>query len=230
MAQTTAALVCALSPNVIQSLQMSQETKILSLVAFLFLLLITPPTTAKVATDFDPTLDFSNYKTFAYLGGTEKLLRMQLNPDQLNNQIHRSVVRELTTKGLREVQLESHPDLVVRYWIETQTESGVGYGASWGIYGTYWTGHWSVQYISMHTHTSNEGTIGIELINANTKGLVWRMYATEKIYHTNPDKIWKSADSGIKKAFKAYQPSPDAIAAKKQQWAKEDAAKNSPQP
>jgi hypothetical protein len=137
---------------------MSQKTKILSLVAFLFLLLIAPPTNAKVATDFDPTLDFSNYKTFAYLGGTEKLLRMQLSPDQLNNQIHRSVVRELTAKGLREVQSESHPDLVVRYWIETQSESGVGYDASWGIYGTYWTGHWSVQYISMHTHTANEGT------------------------------------------------------------------------
>src|SRR5271168_627830 len=205
---------------------MSHITKILSLVLFLFLILATPPTSAKLTTDFDPALDFSKYKTFAYLGGTEMLLRMQLNPDQLNNRIHRSIARALTAKGLLEVQPENHPDLVVRYWIETQSEAGVGYGASWGTYGTYWTGHWSVQYISMHTHTANEGTIGIELIDANTKGLAWRMYATQKIYHTDPDKIWKSVDSSIKKAFKAYRPSPEAIAAKKQQWAKEDAATN----
>ena len=202
-------------PRTWYNLQMSQRAKIFSLVAFLFLLLATLPTPAKVATDFDPTLNFSRYKTFAYLGGTEMLLRMQLNPDQLNNQIHRSVARELTAKGLREVQPESHPDLVVRYWIETQSVAGVGYGASWSIYGTYWTGHWSVQYISMHTNTPNEGTIGIELIDANTKGLAWRMYATQKIIHIDSDKIWKSVDSSIKKGFKAYQPSPEAIAAKK---------------
>jgi hypothetical protein len=197
---------------------------------FFLLLLGAFPVKAKIATDFDPTLDFSKFKTFAYIGGTEKLLRMQLNPDQLTNQIHRAVARELTSKGLREVQPEDHPDLVVRYWIETQSEAGVGYGASWGIYGTYWTGHWSVQYVSMHTHTANEGTIGIEMIDAKTKGLAWRMYATEKIYHTDPDKIWKVVDKSIKKAYKDYQPSPDAIAAKKRQWAKEDAQKNSTQP
>ena len=78
---------------------MSHRAKIFSLVAFLLFLFATLPTPAKVATDFDPTLNFSRYKTFAYLGGTEMLLRMQLNPDQLNNQIHRSVTRELTGKG-----------------------------------------------------------------------------------------------------------------------------------
>jgi hypothetical protein len=39
-----------------------------------------------------------------------------LNPNQLNNQIHRAVTRELTAKGLREVKPEENPDLVVRYW------------------------------------------------------------------------------------------------------------------
>jgi hypothetical protein len=35
-----------------------------------------------------------------------------LNPNQLNNQIHRAVTRELTAKGLREVKPEENPDLV----------------------------------------------------------------------------------------------------------------------
>jgi hypothetical protein len=203
---------------------------LLALTGLLILLLGSSPVTAKVAIDFDPNLDFSKYKTFAYIGGQEQLLRLQLNADQLNNQIHRAVVRELTNKGLREVQLEENPDLVVRYWIETKNDVGVGYGASWATYGTYWTGHWTVQYTSMHTHTTNQGTIGIELIDAHVRTLAWRMFATEKIYHTDPGKIWKVADDSIKNGFKGYQPSAKAIEEKKEQWAKEDAAKKSSQP
>ena len=200
------------------------------LLGLLLPLLYALPVTAKVAIDFDPNLDFAKYKTFAYIGGHEQLQRLQLNPDQLNNQIYRSIVRELTNKGLREVQSAESPDLVVRYWVETKNEAGVGYGASWGIYGTYWTGHWSVQYVSMHTHSINEGILGIELIDAKTRSLAWRMFATEKIYHTEPAKILKVADNNIKKGFKGYQPSAQDIAAKKERWAKEDAEKKPSQP
>lgn len=172
-------------------------------VGLLMLLLGVLPANAKVAIDFDPNLDFSKYKTFAYIGGQEQLQRLQLNPDQFNNQIHGAVVRELTAKGLREVQLEGNPDLVVRYWVETKSDAGVGYGASWATYGTYWTGHWTMQYISMHTHTTNEGTLGIELIDAKMRTLAWRMFATEKIYHTNPTKIWKLRMTASRKLSKA---------------------------
>jgi hypothetical protein len=203
---------------------------LLPLPVLLLFLLYGLPVAAKVAIDFDPNLDFAKYKTFAYIGGIEQLQRLQVNPDQLKNQIHRSIVRELTSKGLREVQSVEDPDLVVRYWIETNREVGVGYGVSWGTYGTYWTGHWSVQYISMDTHSTTEGILGIELIDAKTSSLAWRMFATEKIYHTDRAKIWKVADKSITKGFKGYQPSAQDIAAKKEQWAKEDAAKKSSQP
>jgi Domain of unknown function (DUF4136) len=197
------------------------------LAGLLVFLLYALPVVSKVAIDFDPNLDFAKYRTFAYIGGQEQLLRMQLNPEQLNNQIHRSIARELTSKGLREVQPEENPDLVVRYSIDTSNEVGVGYGASWGIWGSYWTGHWSVQYISMHTHSAKEGTLGIELIDAKARSLAWRMFATEKILHSEPAKIWKVTDNSIKKGFKSYQPSAKDIAAKKEQWAKEDAEKKS---
>jgi len=200
-----------------------------SLGLLLYLLWVLP-VAAKIATDFDPNLDFAKYKTFAYIGGQEQLQRLQLNPDQLSNQIHRSIARELTNEGLREVQPAENPDLVVRYWVETKNETGVAYGASWGVYGSYWTGHWNVQYVSMHTHSVNDGVLGIELIDAKTRSLAWRMFATEKVYHTEPAKILKDVDKNIKKGFKGYQPSAQDIAAKKEQWAKEDAEKKSAQP
>jgi hypothetical protein len=77
----------------------------------------------------------------------------------------------------------------------------------------------------MDTYTTHQGMLAIELIAAKTRGLVWRMFVSVKLIQTDPDKIWKTADSNIKDAFKSYPPSPKAIEAKKQQWAKEDSAK-----
>jgi hypothetical protein len=198
----------------------------------LFLLLFALPAAAKVATDFDPNLDFSKYKTFAYIGGVENLDRMQMNPDLLGNRIHRSATRELTAKGLREVTPEENPDLVVRYWVDTQVDANVSTGSStnWGVYGSYYGYHWGPIYDSMTAYSTRQGTLGIELINAKTKDLAWRMFASAKLYHTDPDKIWKTADDNIKNAFSEYPPSPKAIQAKKKEWAKEDAAKKLSQP
>ena len=194
------------------------------------LILFASPVTAKMATDFDPNLDFSKFKTFAFIGGVEALVRQQLNPEQLNNQIHRAVTRELTAKGLREVKPEENPDLVVRYWANSQKDSDMAASANWGVFGPYFGYHWGFVYYNMETYTNHQGTLGIELIDAKTRELAWRMFVSVKLIHSDSAKIWKTADSNIKSAFKSYPPSPRAVEAKKQQWTKEDAAKKSSQP
>jgi hypothetical protein len=203
---------------------------LVALQALLALTLLASTARAKVSTDFDPNLNFSKFKTFAFIGGVEQLVRMQLNPDQLNNQMHRAVTRELTAKGLREVLPQDNPDLVVRYWVNSQKDVDVATGANWGVFGPYFGYHWGFVYYTMDTPTTHQGTLSIEIIEAKTRGLAWRMFASVKLIHTDPDKIWNTANSNIKNAFKSYPPSPKAVQAKKQQWAKEDAAKNSPQP
>jgi Domain of unknown function (DUF4136) len=200
------------------------------LLAGLLSLLMALPVSAKLATDFDPNLDFSRFKTFAFIGGVEQLARLQLNPDQLNNQIHRAVTRELTAKGIQEVTPEQNPDLVARYFVESEIGVDVATNTNWGVYGPYYGYHWGFIYYSMETSTTHKGTLGIDLINPHSRDLAWRMLANVKILHTDPEKIWKTADSNIKNAFKRYPPSPTEIEKKKQQWAKEDAAKKSPQP
>jgi len=201
----------------------------LLLLAGLVLLLSAVPATGKLAVDFNPNLDFSKFKTFAFIGGVEQLARMQLNPDQLNNRIHRAVTRELTAKELREVKPEEDPDLVVRYWVNSQKSVDVAGSANWGVYGSYYGYHWGFIYNSMDTYTNHQGTLGIELIDEKARDLAWRLFAHVRIIQTDPDKIWKTADSNIKNAFKRYPPSPKDIEVKKQQWAKEDAAEKSSQ-
>jgi hypothetical protein len=203
---------------------------LLLLPGLLLLLLSALPAAAKLAIDFDPNLDFSKFKTFAFIGGVEQLVRMQLNPDQLNNRIHRSVTRELTAKGLLEVKPEENPDLVARYWANSQKDANVATSTNWGVYGPYFGYHWGFAYYSMEASTTHQGTLAIELIDAKGRDLAWRMLASVKIIHTDPDKIWKTADGNIKNAFKGYPPSPKAIEAKKKEWAKEDAAKKPSQP
>jgi Domain of unknown function (DUF4136) len=202
----------------------------LPLTGLLFVLLCAVATNAKMATDFNPNLDFSKYKTFAYIGGVESLVRMQLNPELLGNRIHRAVARELTSKGLHEVQPEENPDLVVRYWVEAESSAQVTGSAHWGVYGSYYYGYWTVMYTTMSTPVTHKGLLGIELIDAKARDLAWRLFVSEKIIHNDPDKIWNAADSNIKKAFRSYPPTAKAIEQKKAEWAKIDAAKKSAQP
>jgi len=196
----------------------------------LLVLLCATVASAKMAIDFNPNLDFSKYKSFAYIGGVESLVRMQLNPELLNNRMHRAVVRELTAKGLREVQPEESPDLVVRYWVEAESNAQVTGTAHWGVWGSYYYGYWTVMYTTMSTPVTHKGLLGIELIDAKARDLAWRLFVSEKIIHNDPDKIWKTADSNIKRAFKSYPPTAKAIEEKKAEWAKIDATKKSAQP
>ena len=201
----------------------------LPITVLLFVLLCTTAANAKMAVDFNPNLDFSRYKTFAYLGGVESLVRLQLNPELLNNRMHRAVVRELTAKGLREVLPEENPDLVVRYWVEAEANAQVTGTAHWGVWGSYYYGYWTVMYTTMSTPVTHKGLLGIELIDARARDLAWRLFVSEKIIHNDPDKIWKTADKNILKAFKSYPPTAKAIEEKKAEWVKIDAGKNSAQ-
>jgi len=202
----------------------------LPILALLFALLFATAANAKMATDFNPNLDFSKYKTFAYVGGVESLVRMQLNPELLNNRMHRAVVRELTAKGLHEVQPEENPDLVVRYWVEAESNAQVTGSAHWGVWGSYYYGYWTVMYTTMSTPVTHKGLLGIELIDTKARDLAWRLFVSEKIIHNDPDKIWKTADKNIIKAFKSYPPTAKDIEEKKAERAKADAAKKSAQP
>ena len=69
---------------------------------------------------------------------------LQLNPELINDRVHRAVQRELTKKGLREVQPSENPDLVVRYWANSQVQVNVAATGNWGPYGPYLGTYWGI--------------------------------------------------------------------------------------
>src|SRR5271163_1153679 len=95
---------------------------------------LTVPAAAKTQIDFNPEINFEQYKTFAYLGGVNQLVMLQLNPDLISDRVHRSVTRELTAKGLREVKPTENPDLVVRYWANSTENADVSAMVNFSVY------------------------------------------------------------------------------------------------
>jgi hypothetical protein len=186
---------------------------VLLLAAALFAL----PLQAKVVVDFDPNLDFSQYKTYAFIGGVENLVAIQLNPELIENPLHHTVARELDKRGLREVQDGEKPDLVVRYWINSSAQMDVTVAGEWGPYSAYVGGYWSFLFESVGTGGKKESVLIIDLIDAKAKSLAWRLYFIGKL--ANPEKEWKRIDEEVSKGLESYPPSDKAKEEKKKERA-----------
>lgn len=172
------------------------------LLAFLFAAL---PALAKTATDFNPNLDFSKYKSFAFLGSVENMVMLQIPQDLIDLRIHHAVTRELSKKSVREVRPNENPDLVVRYWATTSQEINISVLGKWAPYSAYINSYWAPIYNDVAAQSARDSSLVLDLIDPKTKNLAWRLYLIHKI--TMPEKEWKKADDEISKAFDSYPPS-----------------------
>ncbi|HUN60446.1 MAG TPA: DUF4136 domain-containing protein [Candidatus Sulfotelmatobacter sp.] len=174
------------------------------LLAFL-LTLAALPALPKTLIDFDPNLDFSRFKTFAYLGGVEHLSMMPLNPDQIHDEIHAAVTRELTKRGLKEVNPNEHPDLAVRYWVNTQAQGNYAPTGDWNGFALYVGDYWAYTIDLMNAQDVQGGSLLIDLIDVRAKNLAWRVLLEQKVLNAND--VWKKVNEEISKAFASFPPS-----------------------
>jgi len=140
------------------------------------LLVITSCSSVKVAADYDKDVNFSEYKTFAfYKTGIDKAEISDLDKRRLL----RSIEAELLAKGYTKSE---KPDLLVSLFTKSRQEVNVyngGYGGyGYGGYGYGWG--WSPWYYGNQSYvsTSTEGTLYVDLIDANKKELVWQGMGT----------------------------------------------------
>lgn len=184
----------------------SQPDKVLSAISLFFLILIlSPQAKAKINVDFDPRLDFSKFKTFAYIGGVNEMEFRQLDPNLISNQVHAGVSQALTERGLKEVKSDQQPDLVVRYLANSQSKLVSAAVGDWGEFGPLIGDYWAYTYDMMSAETSLDASLIIDLIDLKRKDLAWRLYLSQKI--TNDDSIWPRVLGQIPKGFESYPPS-----------------------
>jgi len=194
---------------------------------FLIALLSSPHASAKMNIDFNPDLDFSKFKTFAYIGGVEHLVMLQLNPNEIRDRVHEAVARELTKRGLKEVKRQENPDLVVRYFANSQSEVNVAATGDWGGFDPFIVDNWSYTYELWSATTTREGSLMIDLIDAKKKDLAWRLFLEQKIL--NIDKVWPKVNQEITKGFESYPPTEKEREEKRKERA-EHPAKPNPKP
>jgi hypothetical protein len=146
----------------------------------------------KVTMEFDQSIDFSKYKTFAIRESQLNSKNAALNSDLVKKRIDADIVRFLSAKGLSEVSGPS--DLNVRYVLGSARKSEVeSYPAGWYGLGTRYV---RVPY--------SEGTLVIDLRDPTTRSLVWRAISSED--KSDPTKIEGKLDDMVKKAFEKYPP------------------------
>jgi hypothetical protein len=149
----------------------------------------------KVTMEFDQTIDFSKYKTFAIRDGQLNSRNPALNSPLVKKQIDADIQNNLTEKGL--TMVTSGPsDLNIRYTFGAARKTEVeAYPAGWYGLGTRYV---RVPYA--------EGTLVIDLRDPTTRSLVWRAIASEE--KSDGAKIEGKLDDMVRKSIEKYPPKP----------------------
>jgi len=156
------------------------------------LLLVPGASAQKITTEFDETVDFSKFKTFAVREGQMNSRSPALNNELTKKRVEAEIERALTAKGLTVTTGPS--DLNVFFTFGTGRRIGTeSYPAGWRGLGTRVV---RVPYA--------EGTLVIDLRDPTTRSLVWRGIATED--ERDPAKLSGKLDDMVKKSISKYPP------------------------
>ena len=163
-------------------------------VFILSLLTVGVASAQKITVEFDQSVDFSRYKTFAIRDGQLNSKSPPLNSELVKKRIDADIERDLTAKGLAIVSGKS--DLNVRYRFGSARRAEIErYPAGWRGLGTRVV---RVPY--------TEGTLVIDLRDTTTRSLVWRGIASEE--KSDARKIEGKLDDMVRKALEKYPPKP----------------------
>jgi Domain of unknown function (DUF4136) len=160
----------------------------------------------KVITDFDPSAEFSAFRTFAFTGLTDRDQGGVLDNSLLRKRIEEIVGRELTAKGLRQVGVEERSDLLVHFWVGVKDKQRVeSTGMAAGPYGGRYARGPGYYGAGVTTYEYEEGTLIVDLAESSKKELVWRATVVA-ILQGSQEKNSELVNKGVAKAFESYPP------------------------
>ncbi|MGE0815337.1 MAG: DUF4136 domain-containing protein [Vicinamibacterales bacterium] len=171
--------------------------RLATLVAVVGLLLGTAASAQSISFDFDRSVSFGGFRTYAWASGTNV-------PDALVHQrIVNAVDAQLARKGLSRVDAGARPDVLVAYHATFDKDLQIsGFGSGWGGYrfGGY-------RNMSARAEEILVGTMIVDLVDPGTKTIVWRGTATKDIdVNAKPEKRDKNINKTAEKLFKHYPP------------------------
>jgi uncharacterized protein DUF4136 len=168
--------------------------------AFLLALFLTSQVKAqKVSTDFDPKANFSDYKTFMWIGHP----RVKEDP-LMEQRIVDAVSAALVAKAWQ--QVTEGADVGVMAHVATEREHTLetfysGFGGGWGW--RHWGGGLGEAITTPETYTV--GTLVVDLFDGHTQQLIWRGMATDTL-SDKPQKDTEKLNKAVAKMFKDFPP------------------------
>jgi hypothetical protein len=153
----------------------------------------------QVRTDFDPAADFTTFRTYAFAGLTDLNQGGVLNNSLLRKRLEQMVGEQLSNKGLRQVDLEGHPDLLVHSWVTVKAKQRLESASTMvGPYGRRGYG-------GVTTYDYEEGTLIIDLATPAKNELVWRGTVVGIVSDSKEENM-RMVNKGIAKALEDYPP------------------------
>ena len=163
----------------------------------------------KVRTDFDPAADFTTFRTYAFAGLTDLNQGGVLNNSLIRKRLEQMVGEQLSSKGLRQVGLEEHPDLLVHNWVAIKEKQLVqSTGPMVDPYGRRGYGvdpYGRRGYSEVTTYDYEEGTLIIDLVTPSKNELVWRGSIVSTLADSKEENM-QMVSKAIAKAFEDYPP------------------------
>ncbi len=140
-------------------------------ILLMFVLVLSSCSTVKVATDYDQSVNFGQYETYAFFKpGIDKAEISDLD----KKRILRAIEAEMAEKGFTK---SDSPDMLVSIFTKTNQNVNIynnnyAYGYGWGWHPWYWgAGRNTIS-------STTEGTLYIDLIDAEARELVWQGMGT----------------------------------------------------
>lgn len=165
------------------------------LIILLLGIFITSCTSVRVVSDYDKTLDYSKYLTYAFY--TEGIEKVEIN-DLDKKRILKAIERELQAKGM---QSSANPDVMINFSTKaTESVDVHNYGWGWGWSPWYWGGG---AYYS--TYKSVEGRLCIDIIDTRKRELIWQGIGEGKLTR-NMDKKEERINQFVHEILLKYPP------------------------
>jgi hypothetical protein len=148
--------------------------KAIKIIPFLLLFILSScGSTISVYSDFDRTIDYSQYKTYAF--HKKSIDKVQIS-ELDKKRILQAIDYELGKKGMTKSET---PDLLVSIFTKERQEVDVNqYYDNWGYgWGYGWRGYYGYPYYwggRPYVSSSIEGTLFIDLIDTKKNELVWQ--------------------------------------------------------
>lgn len=178
----------------------------------LVLLFLSSCTSVRVLADYDKEANFNEYRTYAYYKtGIDKAQISDLDKKRILNAID----AEMTSRGFSK---SNKPDVLIsiftneREQVDVYTNGGFGFGRfGYGGFGFGGFGYGGFGYggfgYGSNVSTRTEGSLFIDLIDANKKELVWQGRGVGTLNNTaNIEKKEARIKQFVSQILKAYPP------------------------